>query len=217
LSLCLTDQALRYEGVWRSERTDPNILDFSTSWRWVVGFTLRPFYPRGKSLKCPLDRKPDGPQNHSQQKILIMSNHSWWYNNVPKRTNQTKVIPYDKHFRYHAHCQWEKTWSGEKGKMFSLCAHTCLIITWNVTVPLFCSSLCNIKHKNLYRKYHIKRVWMDKETLLKSILKKQCFGRISIVCTSCLYKCIFISCSNMQLCYFCMIPNTGVHDVNFIP
>jgi hypothetical protein len=48
-SLCLTNQALQHEDIWGSGCIDLCILDSSTSWRWVVSFTPRPFYPRGKS------------------------------------------------------------------------------------------------------------------------------------------------------------------------
>jgi hypothetical protein len=37
---------------------DPRFLNFGTSWRWVVSFTLRPLYPRGSSPRYPLDRWP---------------------------------------------------------------------------------------------------------------------------------------------------------------
>jgi hypothetical protein len=40
---------LCHEGVWRSECIDPHFLDLGTSWKWVVSFTPRPLYPRGKS------------------------------------------------------------------------------------------------------------------------------------------------------------------------
>jgi hypothetical protein len=33
LSLCLTNQALRHEGVWGSGCLDPQFLDLGTSWR----------------------------------------------------------------------------------------------------------------------------------------------------------------------------------------
>jgi hypothetical protein len=33
LSLCLTNYALRHEGVWRSGCIDPHFLDLGTSWR----------------------------------------------------------------------------------------------------------------------------------------------------------------------------------------
>jgi hypothetical protein len=49
LSLCLTNQALRHEGVWGSGCIDPHFFDLGTSWRWVVSFTPLPLYPRGKS------------------------------------------------------------------------------------------------------------------------------------------------------------------------
>jgi hypothetical protein len=38
------------------------IVDFGTSWRWVVSFTSRPLYPQGKSLWYPSDRWLGGPQ-----------------------------------------------------------------------------------------------------------------------------------------------------------
>jgi hypothetical protein len=48
LSLCLTNQALRYEGVWGSWCIDPHFLDLGTGWRWVVSFTPRPLYQSHK-------------------------------------------------------------------------------------------------------------------------------------------------------------------------
>jgi hypothetical protein len=36
---------------------DPHFLDLGTSWRWVVSFTPRPLYPRGKNPRYPLDRR----------------------------------------------------------------------------------------------------------------------------------------------------------------
>jgi hypothetical protein len=49
-------------GEWRYSS---NFLDLSTRWRWVVGFTPRPFNPRGKSPQYPLDRRLGGPQSRS--------------------------------------------------------------------------------------------------------------------------------------------------------
>jgi hypothetical protein len=63
LSLCLTNSALRHEGVWGSGYIDPYFLDLGTSWRWVVSFTPRPLYPRGKSPRYPLDRRLGGPES----------------------------------------------------------------------------------------------------------------------------------------------------------
>jgi hypothetical protein len=44
------------------------------NWRWVVSFTARPFYPRGKSPRFPLDRRLGWPKSRSGrrgvQKIL---------------------------------------------------------------------------------------------------------------------------------------------------
>jgi hypothetical protein len=48
LSLCLTNQALRHEGVRGSGYIDPYFLDLGTSQRWVVRFTTQPLYPQGK-------------------------------------------------------------------------------------------------------------------------------------------------------------------------
>jgi hypothetical protein len=67
LSMCLTNYALRHEGVWGSGCIDPHFLDLGTSWRWVVSFTPRPLYPRGKSPRYPLYRRFGGPQNRSGQ------------------------------------------------------------------------------------------------------------------------------------------------------
>jgi hypothetical protein len=41
-------------GEWMYSST---FFDLGTSWRWVVSFTSRPLYSRGKSLRYPLDRK----------------------------------------------------------------------------------------------------------------------------------------------------------------
>jgi hypothetical protein len=55
-------------GIWSNlhfhhfPATDPHFLDIGTSWRWVVSFTPRPLYPRGKSPRYPLDRRLGGPQ-----------------------------------------------------------------------------------------------------------------------------------------------------------
>jgi hypothetical protein len=38
---------------------------YSTSWRSVVSFKHRPLYPRGKSPRYTLDRRPGGPQSQS--------------------------------------------------------------------------------------------------------------------------------------------------------
>jgi hypothetical protein len=34
-------------------------------WRWVVSFTLQPFYPQGKSTRYPLNRRLGGSQSQS--------------------------------------------------------------------------------------------------------------------------------------------------------
>jgi len=37
------------KAYWGSECIAPRILDVGTRWRWVVSFTHRPLYPKGKS------------------------------------------------------------------------------------------------------------------------------------------------------------------------
>jgi hypothetical protein len=46
---------------------EPVFFDLGTSWRWVVSFTPRPLYPRGKSPRYPLDRRLGGPQGRSRR------------------------------------------------------------------------------------------------------------------------------------------------------
>jgi hypothetical protein len=73
-SLCLSNEALLHEGVWGSGCIDPHFLDLGTSWRWVVSFTPRSLYRRGRSPRYPLDRRLSGPQSQSgrfgEEKIL---------------------------------------------------------------------------------------------------------------------------------------------------
>jgi hypothetical protein len=56
-SLCF-NWAPSHEGVlgeWR----------YSSSWRWVVSFMLRPLYPQGKKPWYPLNRMLGGPHSRS--------------------------------------------------------------------------------------------------------------------------------------------------------
>jgi hypothetical protein len=53
-----------YRGIYGC--IDPRLLDLSTSWRWMVSFTSRSLYPRGKSPQWPLDRRLGGPQSRSR-------------------------------------------------------------------------------------------------------------------------------------------------------
>jgi hypothetical protein len=57
--------APRHGGVLGSGGISPRILVLGTRWRWVVSFTSRPPYPKGKSPWYPLDRRLDGPQSRS--------------------------------------------------------------------------------------------------------------------------------------------------------
>jgi hypothetical protein len=50
---------------WRSGDTVPRMLNLGTMWRWVVNFTLRPLYLRGKSPRYPLQRRLCGSQSRS--------------------------------------------------------------------------------------------------------------------------------------------------------
>jgi len=38
---------------WGSGFIIPPILILGTRWRWMVSFTFRPLYPRGKNLRYP--------------------------------------------------------------------------------------------------------------------------------------------------------------------
>jgi len=54
----------------------PRILNLGTRWRWVVSFTPRPLYLRGKSPWYPLHRRPSGPQSRravQRRKNFIMN------------------------------------------------------------------------------------------------------------------------------------------------
>jgi hypothetical protein len=63
LSLCLIKHyAMKACG---SGCVDPHFLDLGASWRWVINFTPRPLYPRGKSPRYPLNRRLGGPHSRS--------------------------------------------------------------------------------------------------------------------------------------------------------
>jgi hypothetical protein len=47
---------------WGTGSIAPRIFDLGTRWRWVVSFTPRLLYPRGKSPWYPFDRRLGGPQ-----------------------------------------------------------------------------------------------------------------------------------------------------------
>jgi hypothetical protein len=49
-----SEEALWHEGVWGSGCIDPRFLELGISWRWVVSFTPRPLYPRGKNPRVPI-------------------------------------------------------------------------------------------------------------------------------------------------------------------
>jgi hypothetical protein len=49
-------------GQWKFSSTFPGL---SPRWRWVVSFTLLPFFPQRKNPHHPLDRKLVGPKGRS--------------------------------------------------------------------------------------------------------------------------------------------------------
>jgi hypothetical protein len=63
------------KSVWGSGCIGPHFLYLGTSWRWVVSFTPRSLYPRGKSLRYPLDRRLGGLKSRSgrlgEEKIIV--------------------------------------------------------------------------------------------------------------------------------------------------
>jgi hypothetical protein len=56
-------------GEWKytstHTHTHTHTPNFSTRYRWVVGYTHRSDYPRGKSPQYPLDKRMGGPQGRS--------------------------------------------------------------------------------------------------------------------------------------------------------
>jgi hypothetical protein len=62
LSLSLIKHHAVKTWEWRHNST---ILVLGSRWWWVVSFTPRPLYSRGKSPRYPLDRRLGGPQNRS--------------------------------------------------------------------------------------------------------------------------------------------------------
>jgi hypothetical protein len=84
VDLCLTNKALRHEGLRGSGCIHPHFLDLGTNWRWVVSFTLLPLYTWGKSPRYPQDRKLDEPLSRSGWR----GENSW-----PYRDSNTNVQP----------------------------------------------------------------------------------------------------------------------------
>jgi hypothetical protein len=55
------------KAYWRSGGIAHEFFDLDTRRRWVVGFTLRPVYPQGKSPSYPLDGRLGEPPNSSRR------------------------------------------------------------------------------------------------------------------------------------------------------
>jgi hypothetical protein len=83
---------------------EPRILDLSTTSRWVVSFTPLSLYPRGKSLRYPLDKRLGGHKTRSgrpkEEQILnptatrtgyaIPAEMKYW-NNICNRLDSKKA------------------------------------------------------------------------------------------------------------------------------
>jgi len=54
-----------HEDVWGSGGIVPRIVNLGSRWRWVVSFTPRPLYPRGRSFWYQFDRRLGGPHRRS--------------------------------------------------------------------------------------------------------------------------------------------------------
>jgi hypothetical protein len=58
---------------WGSTGKAPLILTLGTARRWVVNFTLRPFYPE-KEVRYPLNRRLDGPRAAGAERFGVEKN-----------------------------------------------------------------------------------------------------------------------------------------------
>jgi hypothetical protein len=56
---------LCYEDVLGNGGIARHVLNLGTRWKWAIIFTSRPLCSRGKSPRCPLDRRLDGPRSRS--------------------------------------------------------------------------------------------------------------------------------------------------------
>jgi hypothetical protein len=87
----------RHIREWRYSST---ILDIGNRWRWVVSFTPRPRYPRGKSPRYLMDRRVNGAQSRfgrcGEEKNLAMSgiepgrSSPYFYSELAKRNPARK-------------------------------------------------------------------------------------------------------------------------------
>jgi hypothetical protein len=98
-SLCLTNWALRHEGVWGSGCINPRFLYLGTSWIWVVSFTPRPLYPRGNSPP-PTHWKGDwvgprtGMDNVEMRKFSTLPGHELRPLGLPARSQSLYRLSY---------------------------------------------------------------------------------------------------------------------------
>jgi hypothetical protein len=88
--------------VWGSGGTAPRILTICTTWWWVVSFTPRPLYPKGKITRYQSDRRLGWPQSRSEccgEKSLPLSGSEPRSLGRPARSLITKHIePIDSWF-----------------------------------------------------------------------------------------------------------------------
>jgi hypothetical protein len=86
---------------------DQHFLDLGTSWRWVVSFTPRPLYPRGKRPRYPFDRRLGGLQSRSGRcggkKFLTLPGLEFRPLGRPARSQSLYRLRYPSYFRYYCY------------------------------------------------------------------------------------------------------------------
>jgi hypothetical protein len=94
LSLCLAKHHAM-KTYWGSGNIAPRMLSFGTGWRWVVSFTPRALYPRGKSPAYSFNRRVSG--SHSRYGNLPQ-NWRWIPNSIKRLMDTTSSLC--THFMY---------------------------------------------------------------------------------------------------------------------
>jgi hypothetical protein len=94
--------------------------DLGTNWSWVISFTPRPLYLRGKSPRWPLYRRFGGPQSrsgrHGEEKILALPRLELRLLRPPARNQSLYRLSYPGSFYY----LYKRT-SVELARVFRLC------------------------------------------------------------------------------------------------
>jgi hypothetical protein len=91
-SLCLTNEALRHEGLWGSGCIHPRFLDLSTSRRWVVSFTPRPLYPR-EIVPDTFGYEAEWAPELVWKTWTKENSWSYWYSNCDPSAVQVSRLP----------------------------------------------------------------------------------------------------------------------------